>query len=90
MQYKPSVLTASLISASIEIYLKLKLKPDTIKESGFDFSVILVEIQISNEMWEQLVSTIFGSKSGPYIDRFGRYLVFKLQGMYKRSRLGLN
>jgi hypothetical protein len=84
LAFKPSILMASVISITIELYLKIDVF--NISNLPYASSVILNELLICNMVWEKLIEYLFGGNSLPHLDRFGHYIVQRAQLIYNKVK----
>ena len=86
LQFRPSLVVASLITAVVELHLKQECTPSQIKTKNIQ-PVVLFELRILNQLWDGIVSMIFGESSMPHLEQFGKYLVSRQQYQYKLLRV---
>jgi hypothetical protein len=88
LQYLPSLSVAALISTTLEIYFShLGSNSDGIKpkqsRSQFKDTPVLMQLQICNKVWDDLVSMIYGPESIKHLDSFGHFLVLRQQKIFR-------
>jgi len=77
LQYRASIIVCALISATIEIYMRIHMSREQLQTEGKKLAVILVEYKVCNHVWESFVKLMFGTNAVEHIDKFGRYLVLR-------------
>ena len=86
LQFKGSIIVCSLISVSIELYIRVKLSNEALENSPRE-PAVLSQLRAANECWDCIVKKLFGQSSVAHIDSFGRYLALRQQKMYRLFRI---
>lgn len=71
LKYSPSILVSSLVSGSIEVVLR------NILNQQVNHKLYHQSIQTCNDVWDKIVSEVFGFKSIKYIDELGKYVILR-------------
>lgn len=94
LKYKSSLVVAAIISVTLEIYFKLKIKErgnpqswEMRADSSRDLP-ILPHLKKCNRVWDAIVRRAFGSVAIEHLDEFGRYLFLRQQRIFRVTCLG--
>lgn len=76
ISYRPSVVACALINACITVKLKAFTPENLVKLEKYK-QIYLIEFDICNQIWENLVHYLFGASSVHHMDLFGKFLISK-------------
>ena len=83
MRYLPSIVICAVITASLEILIKVNFPED----QGTPNITLLKHLKLCCNIWDQFVKMLFGPGQLEVIDKFGKYIIIRQQKLYRCLRV---
>lgn len=89
MKYLPSIVVCALITASLEVLVKVNFTEDQFDPSASKPPKIMLlqHIKLCCNIWDQFVKMLFGPEQLEVIERFGKYIIIRQQKHFRCLRV---